>query len=308
MNPRVFRLGQDEFYVESSSPERKFCYRVVYNDEEQTCTCGDFTMTIQKDPKYRCEHILAVQNSNGDDVDLGPVKPKLDERFIKDIRGRQFVVYAGVLDVAHQKGLRGIEVDAVQFPTQDNGMEAICKATVQSEDGCTFVEWGDANPKNVNSDIAKHILRMAATRAKARALRDFTNIGMTCLEELADLDDVSDEKPRKNPLKFERPGEKGTSKKLGSSKDTVDGSSSSTSPASTEQADDSKQRKNKEAQQDGSPKMSVAQLKAIENLSKRRGLSKEELEELAKQTHGKPLEKLSTTEASALIRSLQQSA
>jgi len=31
---------------------------------------------------------------------------------------------------------------------------------------------------------------MASTRAKARALRDLTNIGMTCLEELGDLDEV----------------------------------------------------------------------------------------------------------------------
>ena len=31
---------------------------------------------------------------------------------------------------------------------------------------------------------------MASTRAKARALRDLTNIGITCLEELGDLNEV----------------------------------------------------------------------------------------------------------------------
>ena len=99
-------------------------------------------------------------------------------------------MYAGVLDVAHQIGLKSITVDAVQYPNKDNGSEGICKATVIASDGRQFSEVGDANPKNVTPQIAVHVLRMAATRAKARALRDFTNIGMTCLEELGNVEDI----------------------------------------------------------------------------------------------------------------------
>ena len=117
-------------------------------------------------------------------------QPVLDERFIMTIKGKEFVLYSGLLDLAHQKGLKGIIVEAVQFPTKANGMEGICKAVVESKDGEEYIEIGDANPKNVRPLIAAHVLRMAATRAKARALRDYTNIGMTCLEELGDLDDV----------------------------------------------------------------------------------------------------------------------
>ena len=116
--------------------------------------------------------------------------PVLDERFISSIKGKEFVLYAGLLDLAHQKGIKSIHVEAMQYPTKANGMEGICKAFVESQNGEEFTEIGDANPKNVNKQIAEHVLRMAATRAKARALRDFTNIGMTCLEELGDLDSV----------------------------------------------------------------------------------------------------------------------
>ena len=199
-NQKIFRIGEDEFYVESS-PEKKYCYRVLYNEEERTCTCGDYTSTIKKDPEYRCEHILTVENSNA--CDLEEQKPKLDERFIQNIQGRDFVVYGGILDLAHQQGLKAISVEAIQYPTEENGLEAICKATIESEAGEIYTELGDANPKNVNPKIARHVLRMAATRAKARALRDFTNIGMTCLEEI-DADDVVPEtKPKNSPLKFE---------------------------------------------------------------------------------------------------------
>ena len=56
------------------------------------------------------------------------------------------------------------------------------------------------------------------------------------------------------------------------------------------------------------PLMSEAQKRAIYNLSRRRGISVDELEKMATETYGTPLEELSSKEASAFIRNLQQAA
>ena len=105
-------------------------------------------------------------------------------------QGKQYVLFAGLLDEAHQNGLRGIDTELVQVPTVENGNVAVVKATVEMEDGRTFSGIGDASPENVGRNIVPHIIRMAETRAKARALRDAVNVGATALEELSDGDEA----------------------------------------------------------------------------------------------------------------------
>ncbi len=104
-------------------------------------------------------------------------------------QGKQYVLFAGLLDEAHSRGLKGIDTELVQVPHADNGNTAIVKATVEMEDGRVFGGIGDASPENVGRNIAPHLIRMAETRAKARALRDAVNVGSTALEELSDGDD-----------------------------------------------------------------------------------------------------------------------
>jgi hypothetical protein len=111
------------------------------------------------------------------------------DEFLIMRQGKQYVLFAGLLDEAHNRGLRGIDTELVQVPTAENGNVAVVKATVEMEDGRTFSGIGDASPENVGRNIVPHIIRMAETRAKARALRDAVNVGATALEELSDGDE-----------------------------------------------------------------------------------------------------------------------
>jgi hypothetical protein len=117
-------------------------------------------------------------------------RAQLNPKWIINLKGKDFPLYAGVLDLAHQLGLQSIETQLIQIPGETNDYTAIAKATVRMKDGSVFEEFGDANPRNVTPMIAPAIIRMALTRAKGRALRDAVNIGQTILEELPDLDDA----------------------------------------------------------------------------------------------------------------------
>jgi hypothetical protein len=66
-------------------------------------------------------------------------------RFRNSIKGKDFVLYAGVLDLATQKGLLKLEVELLQFPAKENGNEAICRAVAESKTGEVFSDIGDAN-------------------------------------------------------------------------------------------------------------------------------------------------------------------
>lgn len=124
----------------------------------------------------------------------------MDSKFIINLQGRSFVKYEGLLDEAHRIGLLGISTELIQIPSAANQNTAIVKAVAKAQGGKEFHGLGDANPANVGRGVSQHIIRMAETRAKARALRDLTNIGMTAIEELGD--DVSgNDEPYETPPK-----------------------------------------------------------------------------------------------------------
>ena len=118
-NLRVFQVDADDFLVESS--DKKICYKVSFGSEKQVCTCPDFVNHTRADEHFRCKHIISVgssvANHEAEKVSLSEkAKPKLDERFLIEIDGREFVKYPGLLDLGHQKGIVKIEVDPLQYP------------------------------------------------------------------------------------------------------------------------------------------------------------------------------------------------
>lgn len=110
----------------------------------------------------------------------------VDPKYLKKIKGREFVVFEGLLDLAHQEGLNLIETELVQPPSQENGQTAIAHAKVRTDRG-SFTGIGDASPGNVKEHIVPHLIRMAETRAIVRALRWATNVGQAAVEELGEI-------------------------------------------------------------------------------------------------------------------------
>lgn len=106
----------------------------------------------------------------------------MKEEFLIERNGKQFVLYAGLLDEAHSRGLSSIDTELLQVPSAENGDCAIVHAVVRMEEG-KFTGIGDASPDNVGRNIKPHIIRMAETRAKARAMRDAVNITAALMED-----------------------------------------------------------------------------------------------------------------------------
>ncbi|MBT6340461.1 MAG: SWIM zinc finger family protein, partial [Desulfobacula sp.] len=285
-------------------------------EDDKSCTCGDYAKNHKKDPAFVCKHILAVENSVPEN-DIEPAKfldkntPKLKDGFLKNIKGKDFVLYAGVLDLATQKGLLKLEVELLQFPTKENGNEAICRAVAEDKSGAVFSDIGDSNPNNCTPMIAKHLIRMASTRAKGRCLRDMCNIGIACLEELSDLDDVmgsgSAKKTTRKPA-APKAKPKVAEKKTEEKKPETEKASKPAQKVNSKSTNTKATKPKVSKQEQGTPSFSEAQKRAIYNLSRRRGISVESLDNLVMEDYGKTLDDLSSAEASDLIRSLQQAA
>lgn len=123
---------------------------------------------------------------------------EVNKKFIVKLQGTDFVTYNGLVDLAHQMELKSITTKIIQLPTEENNNQCIVKAVATTEDEKVFEGYGDADPTNVNSMIAKHMIRMAETRSKARALRDLTNVGMTAIEELGGDEETKPSKSTNN--------------------------------------------------------------------------------------------------------------
>lgn len=115
-----------------------------------------------------------------------------EEKWLSNRQGKDFILFQGLLHLAHEAGLYRTKLDVVQLPNEANGQTAVmlCTGIFKVDGKITRVhqEIGDANERNVGRMIAMHIIRMASTRATARMLRIALDVGYTALEELSDED------------------------------------------------------------------------------------------------------------------------
>ncbi|PON16420.1 hypothetical protein C2W62_18565 [Candidatus Entotheonella serta] len=180
--------GVEIAYITSETdPDR------TYEVTREGCDCQD---AKQKAPDGMCKHRLAwmiYRGACGVALELTQKREsvpasetsdpgRIPSEMIVDIRGKQFVTYAGLLALAQQQGLQSLDVRFIDVQAEI----ATGVATATFQDGRSFTECGDATPANVSINIKPHFACMALTRAKARALRDALNIGMCSIEELSD--------------------------------------------------------------------------------------------------------------------------
>ena len=137
---------------------------------------------------------------------------------------------------------------------------------------------------------------------------------MVAVEELADFDDVIGSGTAKRASRKKVAG-KSDKKEIKAKTDAKKESPVKDEPepkTKVKQTKKSKKVEPKTEPEDQSkpnqPKMSEAQKRAIYNLSRRRGISVEELEQMATDAYGSELENLNSKDASTFIRNLQQAA
>ena len=100
---------------------------------------------------------------------------------ICNLKGKQYILFSGLLQLAHENGIESIDTEVITVDAIEQS--AVIVARVKGDRG-SFSGHGDASPLNVSKMMAPSFLRMAETRAVARALRFYLGIGMCAREEL----------------------------------------------------------------------------------------------------------------------------
>jgi hypothetical protein len=181
--------------------------QTVYRVVNGSCDCKDFA----KAPHNFCKHRLSAAiarraqelvkaklaaGTNGQATPASqpaPAQPQATpavaetpglpeglKPFIVTLHGKPFVQYAGLLFLAHERGLVSLKAHFISVTET----LALAEAEATFADGHTYGECADSTPQNVGATVKAHFPRIALTRAKARVLRDALKIGIAALEEL----------------------------------------------------------------------------------------------------------------------------
>jgi hypothetical protein len=102
--------------------------------------------------------------------------------------GKPYVNSTGLLVKAKKIGMKGVRVEMLKTATKSD-LSASAKATVEMMDGSTYEDFGFTSVDSVQMSSlhnADYLNMMAVTRAKNRALRSATGVGLVSAEEVKD--------------------------------------------------------------------------------------------------------------------------
>lgn len=214
---------------------------------------------------------------------------EIKREFLIERQGRSFVLYAGLLDLAHNQGLKDITTELVQIGCEENGQTWLFKAEVTVNLG-HFTGYGDANPTNVSRQMLTVLPRMAETRAKARALRDAVNVGVAALEELGD----------------EPPHDEGH-EAITQGRTTVQPQPQRTAPPASPRAQAGPPTMPPPSQNQGNPNLATdAQVSAIYAIGKGLKKDRDAMDEWLYQRFTRSIDQLTRKEASDIITALKE--
>jgi hypothetical protein len=171
----------------------------VYHIVNGHCDCRDYEHAPESWCKHRLAHAIAKRAyplakakleaaSRPAAAEPGRAAEPIEApqgipaQHVVTIQGKPFVKFAGLLQMAHERGLASLSAAW----TYNDAELSLAEATATFSDGRTFTEAGDATPANTNRKVALHFRRVALTRAKARCLRDSLGVDLVAVEELAD--------------------------------------------------------------------------------------------------------------------------
>ncbi len=118
--------------------------------------------------------------------------PEFRREFVIKIggsKGKEAILYNGLLALAHADERFGhIRAYITQYPSADNRFVCFARAEIYDKQGNLMgMEEADASKDNCGSMTKASFPRMALTRAKGRAFRDFLNVGMVTADEIPDI-------------------------------------------------------------------------------------------------------------------------
>lgn len=119
--------------------------------------------------------------------------PEFRKKYYRKLKtGGGTYKFDGVRAVAQDHGFIGNEVVQLTMPSPENDQTAVVVQRIHmmepDDQVHTYEGIGDANAKNANGPVAVHLVRMASTRALARAFRNALKIEAVVYEELAEGD------------------------------------------------------------------------------------------------------------------------